>query len=228
MSAYYILLGIILRIIYLESCPTDSEIPDDEPDNLEPSDPSEDQNKEESIPSESDEPSEPIMERIEKIYRLQNDIKTFQDQIDSMEEVKAPDEPTEDDPVIYILCSLRSGEEKGRMKCDAINHVFSHMLVYENNGKTIPAFDKYREEMKRENPDLAKLWMDKETLHWKDLLPFQYRFPLVPHQVNDYDCGLFVSKFIQMYLDKENRPPMTADKDELETVFPPREIFDLK
>ena len=177
----------------------------------------------------ADQPNIHVLERIKRIYHLMNEANRFEEKINSLEEVTAPEDPTEDDPVIYILCSLRSGEEKGRMKCDAINHVLSHMLVYEHdNDKRITAFDKYREEMKNQNPDIYDLWTDKEILHWKDLLPFSYRFPLVPHQVNDYDCGLFVSKFIQMYLDKDNRPPMTANKDELETIFPPREIFDLK
>ena len=193
----------------------------------------EDQNKEveSNEPSEQEEPglSVPVLERINRIYRQTNDVNRLEEQINSLEEVKAPEEPSEDDPVIYILCSLRNGEEKGRMKCDAINHVLSGMFMYKHDSdKRIAAFDKYREELKTENQEIYDLWTDPDVQHWKDLLPFAYRFPLVPHQVNDYDCGLFVSKFIEMYLNKENRPPMTANKTELETMFPPREIFDLK
>ena len=103
------------------------------------------------------------------------------------------------------------------------------MLAYTDPDKKITSFDKYREELKTKNPEVAARWLDStEVQHWKELLPFQYRFPLVPHQVNDYDCGLFVSQFIQKFLDKENRPLMTADKNELEQMFPPRAIFDRK
>ena len=236
MASNFHITRIYTKYIYLDSCPTDSEIPDGEPNNLEPSaDSMEDQNKE--VEQESNEHSEqeepglsvPVLERINRIYRQTNDVNRLEEQINSLEEVKAPEEPSEDDPVIYILCSLRNGEEKGRMKCDAINHVLSGMFMYKHDSdKRIAAFDKYREELKTENQEIYDLWTDPDVQHWKDLLPFAYRFPLVPHQVNDYDCGLFVSKFIEMYLNKENRPPMTANKTELETMFPPREIFDLK
>jgi hypothetical protein len=92
-------------------------------------------------------------------------------------------------------------------------------LLDEKNAST----QKYRDELKTRGvieEDGTCLW-DTE----KVLLPFKYGIPQVPHQVNDYDCGMFVLYFLENWF-STSRPKMTEDPAQLEKWFEPRAIFD--
>jgi len=82
--------------------------------------------------------------------------------------------PSEDEPVIYILCSLR--KDNFVRKCSAINQVFSDMIMDPENSST----EKYREILKERG-----VIVDGQS-KWdatKQMLPFKYALPHPPHQV---------------------------------------------
>ena len=126
-----------------------------------------------------------------------------------------PKIPTEDEAVIYILCSLR--KENYQRKCKVINQVLSDMLLDPLNSSTA----QYRKDLEDRGIIVngESMWNATEKM-----LPFKYALPHPPHQVNEYDCGIFVLYFMQHWFDK-NRPKMSDEPERLENWFKPADIF---
>lgn len=118
-----------------------------------------------------------------------------------------PTIPSEDEPVIYNLCSLR---KDGYRQMRVISQVLAHMILDPENSST----KTYRDQLK----DRGILDENDRPINWdpiRHMLPFKFASPTVPHQVTDYDCGVFSVYFIQHWYD-EGRPKMNAPKEELE------------
>ena len=115
--------------------------------------------------------------------------------------------PSEDEPVIYNLCSLR---KDGYRQMRVISQVLAHMILDPENSST----KTYRDQLK----ERGILDDNERPINWdpiRHMLPFKFASPTVPHQVTDYDCGVFSVYFIQHWYD-EGRPKMNAPKEELE------------
>ena len=63
--------------------------------------------------------------------------------------------------------------------------------------------------------------------HWQPskLLPFRYSVTCVPHQVNEYDCGVLAMIYLDKFLRDPERPKLDAPKEELEAWFPPVYVY---
>ena len=132
----------------------------------------------------------------------------------------SPAPPSEDEPIIYLLCSLRKTQTLKPL-CNIINRSLSEMILDESN----LALASYREKLKERG-------IMKAPGEWawdpaKHMLPFKYRMPIMPHQVNDYDCGVFGLWYIHHWFD-DDRPSMDQPQAVLESWFPPRSIFDYR
>ena len=72
----------------------------------------------------------------------------------------------------------------------------------------------YRDQLK----ERGVLDENGEPVKWdplRHMLPFQYAGPQVPHQVTEYDCGIFSVYFIERWFE-EGRPKMNDPKEKLE------------
>ena len=121
-----------------------------------------------------------------------------------------PTIPSEDEPVIYNLCSLR---KDGYRQMRVISQVLAHMILDPENSST----KTYRDQLK----ERGILDENERPINWdpiRHMLPFKFASPTVPHQVTDYDCGVFSVYFIQHWFD-EGRPKMNAPKEELEGMI---------